>query len=192
VSQSSWVPGLWVKLQGVGSTPRNVLVSVISFSGNDLRTANAIQAGLDSFRRTSTSEYGRDSGKSRADPKSTSFVYFAVGSCVLTLQARNELLKIANEARSVKGYLIQVKEIHRFFRTCRDKSGFEYASGSVRGCIPGRDCRYPLIHVLTAGAVGESRPAAFNGSPQGRAENRRAEIRTSDKRGVFRGVKFRR
>jgi outer membrane protein OmpA-like peptidoglycan-associated protein len=41
--------------------------------------------------------------------RSTSFVHFAVGSSVLTSQVRNELLKIANDVRRVKGYPIQVK-----------------------------------------------------------------------------------
>jgi outer membrane protein OmpA-like peptidoglycan-associated protein len=42
------------------------------------------------------------------DVKSTSFVDFAVGSSALTPDAKNELLMIANDARSLKGYRIQV------------------------------------------------------------------------------------
>jgi hypothetical protein len=46
MSQSSLVPGLWVKLQGVGSSPGDVRAAVISFSGRDLWIANAIHAGV--------------------------------------------------------------------------------------------------------------------------------------------------
>ena len=46
MSTENLVPGLWVKLEGVANSPGNVLAMVITFSGNDQRTANAIQAGL--------------------------------------------------------------------------------------------------------------------------------------------------
>ena len=42
----SLVPGLWIKVQGMGSSPGRVLAKNISFSGSDLRTASAIKAGL--------------------------------------------------------------------------------------------------------------------------------------------------
>src|SRR5690242_15221132 len=42
----SLVPGLWIKVQGMGSSPGRVLAKTISFSGNDYRTASAIKAGL--------------------------------------------------------------------------------------------------------------------------------------------------
>ncbi|HWC16126.1 MAG TPA: OmpA family protein [Terriglobales bacterium] len=42
----SLVPGLWIKVQGMGSSPGRVIAKSISFSGNDYRTASAIKAGL--------------------------------------------------------------------------------------------------------------------------------------------------
>jgi outer membrane protein OmpA-like peptidoglycan-associated protein len=42
----SLLPGLWIKVQGMGSSPGRVLAKNINFSGNDLRTASAIKAGL--------------------------------------------------------------------------------------------------------------------------------------------------
>ena len=42
----SLVPGLWIKVQGMGSSPGRVIAKTISFSGNDYRTASAIKAGL--------------------------------------------------------------------------------------------------------------------------------------------------
>lgn len=40
------VPGLWIKVKGVGDSPGHVLADSIIFTPNDLRTAHAIQAGL--------------------------------------------------------------------------------------------------------------------------------------------------
>jgi outer membrane protein OmpA-like peptidoglycan-associated protein len=40
------VPGLWIKVKGVGDSPGHVLADSIIFNPNDLRTAHAIQAGL--------------------------------------------------------------------------------------------------------------------------------------------------
>ena len=42
----SLVPGLWIKMQGMGSNPGRVIAKTISFRGNDYRTATAIKAGL--------------------------------------------------------------------------------------------------------------------------------------------------
>ena len=41
--------------------------------------------------------------------KSTSFVHFAVGSSVLTPQARKDLSEMANDVGSVEDYLTEVK-----------------------------------------------------------------------------------
>lgn len=46
MSSQSLVPGLWIKVQGVGSSPGQVIAKTISFNGNDYRTASAIKAGL--------------------------------------------------------------------------------------------------------------------------------------------------
>lgn len=219
MSQSSLVPGLWVKLQGVGSAPGNVLASVITFSGNDLRTANAIQAGLVPLEgrvqantagiqanqeqiqqnrqeisanrqnveenRQSLQQFNqRFSDLGDYDVKSTSFVYFAVGSSVLTPQARNELLRIANDARSIQGYLIQVKGYTDSSGPAVMNQDLSMRRAQSVIAFLEETANIPLTHVLTPGAMGETRPAAPNGSPQGRAENRRAEIRILTNRGV--------
>jgi OOP family OmpA-OmpF porin len=43
---SDLIPGLWIKVKGVGDSPGRLVAESISFSPKDLRTANAIQAGL--------------------------------------------------------------------------------------------------------------------------------------------------
>lgn len=46
MSAESLTPGLWIKVQGMGSSPGRVIAKTISFSSNDYRTASAIKAGL--------------------------------------------------------------------------------------------------------------------------------------------------
>src|SRR6266436_2454269 len=43
---SDLLPGLWIKVKGVGDSPGHILAESVTFSTDDLRTANAIQAGL--------------------------------------------------------------------------------------------------------------------------------------------------
>ena len=116
--------------------------------------------------------------------KSTSFVYFAVGSSVLSPLARNELLKIANDARSVEGYLIQVKGYTGSSGPAAMNQDLSMRRAQSVIAFLEETANIPLTHVLTSGAMGETRPAAPNGGPQGRAENRRAEIRILTNRGV--------
>jgi len=46
MSSESLVPGLWIKVQGMGSSPGHVLAKAITFNGTDYRMASAIRAGL--------------------------------------------------------------------------------------------------------------------------------------------------
>ena len=208
MSQSSRVPGLWVKLQGAG-TPGNVLASVISFSGNDLRTANAIQAepvpldgrvqantagiqanqqqiqakrqvirtnrqNVEENRQSLQHFNQRFSDLSDYDVKSTSFVYFAVSS-VLTPQARNELLRITNEARRSKTIWLTWLGYTDFSAPAPLNQDLRMRRAQFVNCTPGRDWRSPFDPRANRRAMDETRLAAVNCSPQGRAENRRAE-----------------
>lgn len=216
---SSLEPGLWIKVQGLGNEGGQVLATAISFTANDLRTANAIQAGLttlesrvddnqrqiqanlvniQSTRQQVQSDQQeirenqqnlqrfnqRFSDLSDYDVKSTYFVYFSVGSAVLSPQARSQLLIAANNARRLRGYLLQVKGYtdsaghaamnqDLSMRRAQSVIAFLEESGNVA-----------LTHVLTPGAMGESNPVASNESLRGRAENRRAEIKILVNRGL--------
>lgn len=216
---SDLVPGLWIKVQGVGDSPGHVLAESVSFSTKDLRTAHAIQGGLTPLDtevqanqrqiqtnaqniqatqqqvqtgqrqiQTNQQQIGeanqRLSELTEYDVKYTASINFPVGSAILSPQARSELLQLSRNVVALKGYFFLVK-------------GFTDSSGSIshnQGLSMSRalsviayleaEGNIPLTHILTPGAMGETHPAFTNETPEGRAENRRVEIKILVSRGI--------
>src|SRR6266403_538083 len=194
---SDLVPGLWIKVQGVGDSPGHVLAESVSFSTKDLRTAHAIQSGLTPLdtevqankRQIQTNVQNIQATQQQVqtnqqlseltdyDVKYTASVNFLVGNAILSPQARSELMQLSRNVVALKGYFFQVK-------------GFTDSSGSIsqnQALSMGRalsviayleeECNIPLTHILTPGAMGETHPASTNETQEGRAENRRVEIK---------------
>jgi outer membrane protein OmpA-like peptidoglycan-associated protein len=220
---SDLLPGLWIKVKGVGDSPGHILAESVTFLTSDLRTANAIQAGLSPLDakvqsnqrqiqantqniqanqqqlqaheqqiQTNQQQAQQQIGETNqriselADysVKYTAAVNFPAGSATLSPQAKSELTKLATDATTLKGYVVQIK-------------GFTDSSGSV-ALNQGLSMRraqsviayleqagnIPLTHVLTPGAMGESHPVTSNQTPEGRAENRRVEVKVLVSRGI--------
>ncbi len=47
-----------------------------------------------------------------------------------------------------------------------------------------QQCNVPVRHVVAPGAMGESQPVASNESKEGRAENRRVEVKVLVNKGI--------
>jgi len=226
VSISELLPGLWIKVKGVGDTPGHVLAESISLTSEDLRTARAIQAGLvpldgkvqanqratqenaqniqaneqkiqsnkqeieASQQQIQTNQHQINEASQRIseladyDLKYTTSINFAAGSATLSPSAKSQLLGLANDAGSLKGYVFQVKgytdssgsvAVNQALSMRRAQSVIAYLeqSGNI-----------PLTHVLTPGAMGESHPMSSNETAEGRAENRRVEVKVLVSRGL--------
>ena len=226
VSISELLPGLWIKVKGVGDSPGHVLAESISLTNDDLRTARAIQAGLvpldgkvqandkatqenaqnirASQQQIHANEQQIEAGQQQIqtnqheinetnqriseladyDLKYAASINFAPASAELSPSAKSQLMRIASDASSLKGYVLQVK-------------GYTDASGSVavNQALSMRRAQsviayleqsgnIPLTHVLTPGAMGESHPTSSNETAEGRAENRRVEVKVLVSRGL--------
>jgi outer membrane protein OmpA-like peptidoglycan-associated protein len=117
-------------------------------------------------------------------PQSMAAVNFRSGSAVLSPDSKTTLDDIATKALNAKGYVLEV-------------SGYTDANGSVernRQLSQRRAdavIRYlvenhniPLRRIVTPFGYGESRPVADNTSRDGRAQNRRVEIRLLVNKGL--------
>jgi OOP family OmpA-OmpF porin len=226
VSISDLVPGLWIKVKGVGDSPGHVLAESISLTKEDLRTAHAIQAGLvpldakvqaneqatqenaqsikahgqqiqsnkqeieTSQQRIQTNQHQINEANQRIselddyDLKYATSINFAAGSADLSPSAKSELMRLANDASSLKGYVLQVKgytdssgsvAVNQALSMRRAQSVIAYLEQSGK---------IPLTHVLTPGAMGERHPTSSNETAEGRAENRRVEVKVLVSRGL--------
>jgi outer membrane protein OmpA-like peptidoglycan-associated protein len=118
-------------------------------------------------------------------PQDVLAVNFKTGSAVLSADSKSKLDEIATKALNAKGYVVEV-------------SGFTDTTGSVarnRALSQRRAdnvIRYlvenhqiPLRRIVTPYGFGESNPVAENNSRDGRAQNRRVEVKLLVNKGLM-------
>jgi OmpA-OmpF porin, OOP family len=224
---SALVPGLWIKVEGIGNNPGQMLAESVSFSGNDLRTAKAIQGGLAPLdarvqanqqqiqetlvkveahqqqiqsnqqqirvnrENIQTTQQGvqrvnqRLSDLSTYEVRSTAFVYFPVGSAELSPLAQNELLQMASNARRLKTYVLQVKAYTDSVGHAASNQDLSMRRAQSVIAFLEQKGAIPLTNILFPAAMGETGAITSNETLEGRAGNRRAEIRILVNRGLL-------
>jgi OOP family OmpA-OmpF porin len=121
-------------------------------------------------------------------PQAVLAVNFRVGSSALSADSKAKLDEVATKALNAKGYVLEV-------------SGFADATGSIernRALSQRRAdavIRYlvenhsiPLRRIVTPYGYGESHPVAQNNSRDGRAQNRRVEVKLLVNKGLMQQV----
>ena len=147
--------------------------------------AKAAQDTADSAVRGVNATNDRISALDDYVPQSVLAVNFRTGSAVLSPDSKAKLDEIATKALNAKGYVLEV-------------SGFADATGSVernRALSQRRAdavIRYlvenhsiPLRRIVTPYGYGESNPVAENTSRDGRAQNRRVEVKLLVNKGIL-------
>jgi OOP family OmpA-OmpF porin len=126
----------------------------------------------------------RFSELSEYEVKGDATVNFAVASSVISATDKDALTKLAHDAVNLTGYIIEVKGY-------ADSSGnaamnqtlsMDRAQAVIAYLM--QDCNVPVRHIVAPGAMGTSDPTATNETAQGRAENRRVEVKVLVNRGL--------
>jgi outer membrane protein OmpA-like peptidoglycan-associated protein len=111
------------------------------------------------------------------DVKNQVTVYFPIGKAILDDRDKPALKDLATQATTLTGYLIEVKGF-------ADSTGNAAANQTLS-----RDRAYAVVnyhmqdgnvpprHIVSPGAMGIANPVASNESGQGRAQNRRVEVK---------------
>jgi OmpA-OmpF porin, OOP family len=118
------------------------------------------------------------------DTKAQATVKFEVGSSKLSSEAEEELKKVAESAKGLTGYIVEVvgyadasgdAEMNTRLSEQRAKAvcTFLFQQGGI-----------PLRHIVAPGAMGEYGAAATNETKEGRAENRRVEVKVLVNKGL--------
>jgi outer membrane protein OmpA-like peptidoglycan-associated protein len=212
MSAAVLIPGLKVSVDGTSQDATHVLAKSITFDGDDLETAEMIQAGLspteqkvaanrqnieankqniasnkaaiDANAAEAAEASKRFSELSDYDTKAQLDVHFASGSGDISEADQEALKKLAQNAVNLTGYIIQVKGF-------ADSSGnaamnqnlsMERAQNVIAFLL--QNCNVPVRHIVAPGAMGEAAPVASNETAAGRAENRRVEVKVLLNKGL--------
>lgn len=203
-TQVSWtelIPGLRVTVKGNTDTRGQIVASKVSFSKDDLRTANMIQAGLDPTKsQVQTNEQNIAANKENIaanqqkitaseqetnkrfaeladyDVKGDAKVYFDTGKSTLSAKGKASLSQLAANAKKNQGYLIQVKG---FADSTGNPAMNQTLSKDRAEAVINylmQACNVSPRHIVAPGAMGIADPVASNETAQGREENRRVEV----------------
>ena len=118
----------------------------------------------------------RFSELSEYEEKSDVNVNFAVGSSDISAQDKETLTKLAHDAASLTGYIIEVKGYADSSggAVMNTKLSEERAQTVVAYLV--QECNVPMRHIVSPAAMGETHAVASNETASGRAENRRVEV----------------
>jgi len=185
------IPGLKVQVDGVSEAEGRVIANTITVDGDDLETAEMIQAGLNPTKeqvatnaKDIQANTERFSQLSEYDVKGEATIRFNVGSSKISPEDQQQLKQLSQAATSFVGYIIEVKGFADASGSAvmNQKLSEDRAEAVVAYFI--QQCNVPVRRIVAPGAMGEYQPAASNESQEGRAQNRRVEVKVLVNKGI--------
>jgi OmpA-OmpF porin, OOP family len=212
MSMAALIPGLPVKVEGTYNEEQQLVAKTVRFKGNDLQQAQAIQAGMHETQvqtqknqaeleaqaaALKQQEANIAANKASVDAAVARFgqlddyyimdevtVYFGNGKTNVEPKYTSELAALAEKAKNVNGYMIEVK-------------GYASATGSAAlnqklsedraqnvTNILLQQAKVPLTRMLAPGAMGESEQVGNDKTEEGQAENRRVVVRVLQNKAI--------
>jgi len=169
--------------QDIQGNQQAIIANQVQTAANKQQIASN-QEQIESNQQDIEATNKRFSELSEYDTKGNVTVNFAVGKSVISASDKAALSALAHEAVNLTGYIIQVKGF-------ADSSGnaamnqqlsMDRAQSVVAYLI--QNCNVPVRHVIAPGAIGSADPAAPNETAQGRAENRRVDVKILVNKGL--------
>ena len=233
MSAAVLIPGLKVEVEGMSDAQGRIVAKTITVDGDDLETAEMIQAGLHptaeqvlaneksiaankknvesnqqniarNAQNVQTNQRGIEANQqqiqenikdidanttrfmalSEYDVKDQATVKFEVSSSKISASDQEELQRLAQSAVTRTGYIVEILGYADVTGTAamNQKLSEDRAKAVVAYLI--QQCNVPVRHIVAPGAMGIYQPAASNETKEGRAENRRVEIKVLTNKGI--------
>lgn len=121
---------------------------------------------------------------SEYDVKGQATVKFKVGSSKISEEDLQQLKQLADTATGLKGYIVEVVGYADATGNAimNERLSENRAKAVISYLV--QQCNVPVRHIVAPGAMGEYQPAASNESKEGRAENRRVEVKILVNKGI--------
>lgn len=226
MSMAALTPGLKVKVEGAYDNQNRLVAAKVTFKGNDLEEAQAIQAGtqpakaqiqqtqqeLDQQRaaleqqQRAMQQQQQEIAQAQAETAANKaaieeankrfgqlddynildevIVYFGNGKVALDAQYKPQLLQLAEKAKGITGYIIQVKGYASSMGSVAlNQQLSEDRADNVTEFLQ-QQGHIALTRMLAPGAMGESRQVGNDQSAEGQAQNRRVVVRVLQNKGI--------
>lgn len=116
--------------------------------------------------------------------KSELNVHFAVGDSTLTDEHKREIDTLAQDALTLKGYVIEVKGFADSTGSLVDNQQLSKDRAEAVVAYLLQNCHVPVKNIVAPGAMSETHPVASNETAIGRADNRRVSLKILVNKGV--------
>jgi outer membrane protein OmpA-like peptidoglycan-associated protein len=212
MSAAALIPGLSVKVEGTHNEQGELVAKSVSFKGNDLEQAEAIQAGLhetkvqteqnkQAIEEHSAAEQQQQqqisANKAAIDADTARFgqlddyyildqvtVHFENGKVQVDQQYISQLLQLAEKASSINGYVIEVKGYASEVGSKElNQQLSEDRADNVTNILV-QQGHVPLTRMLAPAAMGESRQIDTGDKETEQAENRRVVVRVLQNKAI--------
>jgi len=172
--------GVAANKEGVAANQQQIASNQGAISANQQAIAGnqqEIQATTQRF--SELSEY---------DTTAKATVYFATGSYAISDSDKAALKLLAATAVGTKGYIVQVKGFADSSGSAamNQRLSMDRAQAVVAYLL--QNCSVPLRHIVAPGAMGIADPASPNETADGRADNRRVDVKVLVNKGVAGGM----
>jgi len=111
-------------------------------------------------------------------------VYFANGKVTIDEQYKPQLLKLAEKAVTITGYVIQVKGYASAVGSAALNQKLSTERANAVSQFLEQDANVPLTNMLAPGAMGTADQVAPDNSSEGQAENRRVVVMVLQNKGI--------
>jgi outer membrane protein OmpA-like peptidoglycan-associated protein len=211
LTMTALVPGLAVEVKGSFNDKHQLVANQVTFHGNDLKTAQDIQAGLaptdqqvqqnqqqlkadQQKLQQQQQELQAEDAKTAANKAAIAAankrfgelgdynilgevtVLFGNGKVDIEPQYKPQLLKLAQQAMGITGYVIQVKGYASKVGSAALNQRLSTERAENVTNFLEQQGKIPLTNMLAPGAMGTSKQVAPDTTAEGQAENRRVVV----------------
>jgi len=198
MSMTALIPGLQVKVEGEYTDPGKMIAASISFKGNDLERAQAMQAGMHESHMQLEKHEARLAANQSAIAEAVArfgqlddyyifdevTVYFGNGKTKVDPKYVPQLLALAEKAKPINGYMIEIKGYASLSGSTELNQQLSEDRADEVTNILIQQGHVPLTRLLAPGAMGESHQVNNNDGEQAEAANRRVVVRILQNKAV--------
>jgi outer membrane protein OmpA-like peptidoglycan-associated protein len=198
MSFASLIPGLPIKAKGVINDKNQLVAQTIRFTGDDLKQANAIQAGMHETNQQVAANQQELAKQNAAIQEAVAkfgqlddyyildevTILFANGKSKVEQQYVPQLQALAQKAQDVQGYMVEIKGYASAVGNADKNQELSEKRADNVSTILIQQCKVPLTRMLAPGAMGVTDQVGDNKTKGGQEQNRRVVVRVLQNKAI--------